>query len=282
MEQLALAFNSTFEGYPIPMTQTAESLTAMIETDDIQRHASLVVCDPQGREIGTGLLAIRNTRGWVGGMAVAPGWRRRGLGTWLITQLLAQARALHLEFVELEVLEENVAAHRLYQQAGFQDVRLLRVFGGPTRSRTAFGNTRQVVPPEPQTQIIPIQPLEAMRNFETFHQVPAPWQRQKASLCHLAPKLDGLALWTTDTVQAYLLSLRAGEGYVVMDFGSQSRSHARRVKDATLLLRQLLWTSPEASIQVVNVPPGDALGDALTALGCQVILRQQEMCIGLN
>ena len=102
----------------------------MIEVDDIQLQSSLVVRDASGEDAGLGLLAVRDSRGWVGGMAVAPTWRRQGLGAWLIAEVLAQASALGLETVELEVLEENTAAYHLYQRAGFQVVRLLSVFEG--------------------------------------------------------------------------------------------------------------------------------------------------------
>src|SRR5215831_14466248 len=117
IDDLAAAFNHTFTGYQVPITQTAVSLESMIEVDDIQLHSSVVVRNTDGEDAGIGLLAVRGSRGWVGGMAVAPAWRRQGIGTWLIAEVLAQASALGLEMVELEVLEENVAAIHLYQRA---------------------------------------------------------------------------------------------------------------------------------------------------------------------
>jgi hypothetical protein len=130
----------------------------------------------------------------------------------------------------------------------------------------------------------PIEFEEALCHFEAFHQVPAAWQRQKTALFHLAPRLEGLALWSRDgmdRVEAYLLSIPSGEGYVVMDFGSSAVSYAERVAEAALLLRQFLHAVPEATIRTINVPPGDALGDALISLKCPAILRQHEMRIRL-
>jgi hypothetical protein len=66
-----------------------------------------------------------------------------------------------------------------------------------------------------------------------------------------------------------------------MDFGSSASSHAERVREAALLLRQLLHAMPEATIRAINVPPGDALADALIALKCPAMLRQHEMLISL-
>jgi GNAT superfamily N-acetyltransferase len=281
--QLVEAFNHTFEGYSLPITQTAESLTAMIEADDIQLHASMVALAPDKEYVAIGLLAIRGTRGWVGGMAAAPAWRRQRIGTWLLGRLLAQASALGLATLELEVLEENVAAYRLYQQAGFQDERLLSVFGGRLAPQTL--ENRNGVPADETTKtfITRVEPLEVLQDFERFHQVRAAWQRQEATLLHLAPHLQGLALCTTAGVEAYMLSSPTEKGHMVMDFGSQSDSHPRRVHHGELLLRHLRGTSlPDPSIQAINVPPGDALGAALTRQGYPVILRQHEMVIRLT
>lgn len=283
IEELVKAFNHTFTGYPVPMTQTRSSLQSMIEADDIQLQSSLVVRDVGGEDAGIGLLAVRDSRGWVGGMAVAPTWRRRGLGAWLIAEILVQASALGMESVELEVLEENIAAHHLYQRAGFQDVRLLTVFGGQLTPPLARASGPSAASGK-HSRLGTIEPKEALRHFEAFHQVPAPWQRQQTALLHLAPRLEGLALWSSDgmgRVEAYLLFIPSGEGYVVMDFGSSALSHAERVAEAALLLRQLLHAVPRASIRAINVPPGDALGDALISLTCPTILRQHEMLIRL-
>jgi GNAT superfamily N-acetyltransferase len=283
IEDLAAAFNHTFTGYQVPIAQTAASLQSMIEVDDIQLHSSLVVRNTDGEDAGIGLLAVRGRRGWVGGMAVAPAWRRQGIGAWLIAEVLAQASALGLEVVELEVLEENAAAHHLYQRAGFEDTRLLTVFGGPL-APPASGSSAGADRP---ASITPIGAEEALGRFEAFHQVPAAWQRQQAALLHTAPRLDGLALKRgdnsagTDGVEAYLLSAHSGEGYVVMDFGSAALSPGERVAQAKLLLRHLLHTTPEATLRVINVPPEDALGDALISLDCPIILRQHEMRIRL-
>ena len=281
--ELVAAFNHTFTGYPVPITQTRSSLQSMIEVDDIQLQSSLVVRDASGEDAGLGLLAVRDSHGWVGGMAVAPTWRRQGLGAWLIAEVLAQASALGLETVKLEVLEENTAAYHLYQRAGFQVVRLLSVFDGPLMPPPAQACGPSAASGQ-HSRMGTIELEEALRHFEAFHQVPAPWQRQQTALLHLARRLEGLALWSSDgmgRVEAYLLSIPSGEGYVVMDFGSSASSHAERVREAALLLRQLLHAMPEATIRAINVPPGDALADALIALKCPAILRQHEMLISL-
>jgi RimJ/RimL family protein N-acetyltransferase len=53
------------------------------------------------------------------GMGVLAAYRRRGIGTRLITTTLAHARRQGLARVELEVRVDNVAAIRLYERVGF-------------------------------------------------------------------------------------------------------------------------------------------------------------------
>jgi GNAT superfamily N-acetyltransferase len=45
-----------------------------------------------GTIIGTGLLGIRGSMGWIGGMGVVPGRRRQGIGRQMMLYLLDRAR----------------------------------------------------------------------------------------------------------------------------------------------------------------------------------------------
>lgn len=58
----------------------------------------------------------------VDNLAVAAGWRRRGIGTALMAALAAQARARGARRVTLEVRASNVAAQRFYERCGLQVV----------------------------------------------------------------------------------------------------------------------------------------------------------------
>src|SRR5205085_1520052 len=70
------------------------------------------------------LLGVRGDRGWIGGLGVVPAARRRGLGRALMEAVLAEAPPE----VTLEVIEQNEAAIRLYEDLGFERVRLLEVW----------------------------------------------------------------------------------------------------------------------------------------------------------
>jgi ribosomal-protein-alanine N-acetyltransferase len=56
--------------------------------------------------------------------AVAPQWRRQGIGEWLLLALLDRARLRSAREATLEVRLSNLAARRLYEKYGFRPVGL--------------------------------------------------------------------------------------------------------------------------------------------------------------
>ncbi len=56
-------------------------------------------------------------------LAVAPSWRRRGLGRRMLAEALHRSRAAGLRWLSLEVDAGNAAAIRLYRREGFGLVR---------------------------------------------------------------------------------------------------------------------------------------------------------------
>jgi len=55
------------------------------------------------------------------GMAVASDWRRKGVGSALMTQAMAWARQVGVEKLALSVYPDNEAARALYRKFGFQE-----------------------------------------------------------------------------------------------------------------------------------------------------------------
>ncbi|MGE5333249.1 MAG: GNAT family N-acetyltransferase [Nitrososphaerota archaeon] len=268
------AFNHSFEGYFVPMTHTVDSLRMLMEVNDVSPDHSFVAVDSAGQSGGIVMLAIRGARGWIGGMGLAPHWRGRGQSVPLMRAALAEAEALGLVSVELEVLAQNTPARRLYASLGFENVRSLAVFTGPLANIAAVPGT-----PLP---VRDISVERALAEFAALHQVASPWQRDLPSLAHMAPALRATALLDGEAMRASLVIMPSGSGFSVMDFGSRAATADERRDDALALIHALIASSPDAPVRAINVPPGDALGDALAQWGCPMPHTQWEMKLTLG
>ena len=269
-EDVVAAFNRSFEGYFVPMAHTVDSLRALIAVNAVALAHSFVALDDAGQPAGIALLAIRGARGWIGGMGLAPEWRGHGQAAPLMQAALDEARGLGLASVGLEVLAQNTPARRLYASLGFTNTRRLAVFTGSLAN--------DAPPIQPPLPIREIAVERALGDFATLHQVPSPWQRDLPALVEMAPTLRATALLDGETVRAYLLCMApSASGHSIMDFGSRAATPDTRRNDALALIAALMAPTPGASIRAINVPPGDALGDALTLLGCPTPHMQWEM-----
>lgn len=64
-------------------------------------------------------------------IAAHPDFRRCGVGTALMTEAVAEARARSVSLMILEVRRSNLEARRLYRKFGFEERRLRRNYYGP-------------------------------------------------------------------------------------------------------------------------------------------------------
>ncbi len=80
------------------------------------------VAQEDGRVVGyCGLMQV-GREGHVTNLAVEEGYRRQGVATMLLTELIAVARRRGIRCLTLEVRESNDGAKALYEQFGFRTV----------------------------------------------------------------------------------------------------------------------------------------------------------------
>jgi GNAT superfamily N-acetyltransferase len=168
-EELARLFTAGYEGYFTPMHVDGPTFRFMVGAWDIDLAKSRVALDG-GEPVGIANLGVRGDRGWIGGIGVVPQARRRGVGRLLMEALLAEAPPT----VQLEVLEQNEPAIRLYESLGFERVRVLEVW---TLADAPAVEARSVEP-------------------APLGQPGLPWQRADASLPaeYLRIEVDGGAM----------------------------------------------------------------------------------------
>lgn len=82
-----------------------------------------LVADPfGGMAIVAFAMVLCATEDWeIENVVVQPEWRRRGIASELLRELLARARQASAAAVLLEVRESNIAAQQLYARLGFSE-----------------------------------------------------------------------------------------------------------------------------------------------------------------
>jgi ribosomal protein S18 acetylase RimI-like enzyme len=89
--------------------------------EDVGREEAIVLVAEAGGQV-VGELGLHLARYGVAdlGMAVAAGWRGRGVGTALLAEAIARARKAGAHKIALQVWPHNRAAIALYERHGFQ------------------------------------------------------------------------------------------------------------------------------------------------------------------
>jgi GNAT superfamily N-acetyltransferase len=120
----AAAMNDAFAGYVVPFQMTPESFEQRFRGENIDPFASSIY---RRGSATVGLLLIAR-RGWtarVAAMAIAPPYRRLGVGHAALTEAIDEAKKRGDRRIVLEAIEANHAARTFYERLGFRVTRRL-------------------------------------------------------------------------------------------------------------------------------------------------------------
>lgn len=267
LERLVQLLNLAYEGYYFPIHLSVEQFERMCHQEDIDLAQSVVAM--AGRyPVGAALLSIRGRAGWVSGVGVLPSMRRRGIASRMVSYLQGNARSAGLHTLQLEVLVQNGGALALYQQHGFalrRDLEILLLEMWDYRAKVGPAN------------VAPVAPKGLLACYDAFHRVSAPWQRQKSSLEHRLPDLEGLALWEESRLAGYLLYDGSLGTYSILDIAVDP-AHPRPIDVAQALLQTAYQAHTRLRRYVINnLPADDPLLPAFTGLGFGYWYRQHEL-----
>lgn len=122
-------FTRGFAGYFVPVAASPAVLAGFARTDSVDLAASRIVLE-NGSAVGGALIARRGRACRLAGMALVPEARGRGVGREFMARLMEEARARGERTMELEVIEQNEPAVRLYRGCGFATLRRLTGHAG--------------------------------------------------------------------------------------------------------------------------------------------------------
>lgn len=129
-------------------------------------------------------------------MAIAPEFRRQGLGLQVMRQVIGEAKARGDRRFVLEVIEQNPPAIELYQRAGLAIVRRLVGYSRPAQTES------------PDPKLMEIDPIEVSRQMVHHFPLDVPWDYMPENLCSKAAPTRA---WTLDGRVFALASDTAGE-----------------------------------------------------------------------
>ena len=103
--------------YSMPWTDT--TFRGLIDRSDAD---VLVAAEAGGKVVGYAACWVVVDQAELGNIAVAPDWRRLGVGARLLQAVIEHARKRGVRELFLEVRVSNDVAQRLYQRHGFREV----------------------------------------------------------------------------------------------------------------------------------------------------------------
>ena len=89
---------------------------------------TFLVATSKERTIGYILATVRRDSGHIISIAVRNEFRRRGVGTRLLTEIMQVLQEKRLRQVDLEVRASNLPAQKFYRKLGFQESGLIRQY----------------------------------------------------------------------------------------------------------------------------------------------------------
>jgi ribosomal protein S18 acetylase RimI-like enzyme len=126
----ALRLWETSDGVGLGSSDTLEAVTQFLE-----RNPGLSLVAVEGDVlVGTILCGHDGRRGFIHHLAVAPAYRRRGLGRVLVSGALAALRAAHITKCHLLVFHENVSGRQFWKHIGAEERVTLSTFSMVTGS----------------------------------------------------------------------------------------------------------------------------------------------------
>jgi GNAT superfamily N-acetyltransferase len=126
LPDLVKLLNRGFEEYFVPIHFTMDMFSNMLRKDGIDLADSRVLL-AQDRACGVALIACRSSlhASRVAAMGIAKETRGKGAGSWFMKTLIDEACERGDREMELEVIEQNEPAGKLYRTYGFDSVRRL-------------------------------------------------------------------------------------------------------------------------------------------------------------
>jgi ribosomal protein S18 acetylase RimI-like enzyme len=266
-QELTDAYNHTRVDYLVPMPMNVNKLREYVATYDVDMDASAVALD--GNEmLGLGMLGVRQNRAWITRLGVIQRNRRRGTGQTLVSHLIEQARQKEVNYIIIEVINNNTPAHNLFVKNGFTQTRKLLVLRRPP-------GPPQIEPPPAKIQTLGYK--GAVELLAQRASKPS-WIDEKESLLN-AGKLEAFYAWLDDGSEGWLVYqntiFQLGRLVIQTEKGNP-------IQVARALLHHLHTQHPAQDTKTENLPLDDPHWPVFKEMGYLEMFVRNEMILPLK
>lgn len=269
-DELADIYNAGRVDYIVPMPMNAKRIQSYVRMYDVDLDASVVIYDDLHEPAGIGMLGIRDDRGWITRLGITPEKRKAGMGMAIMQALIDAARARYARLIQLEVIEGNDPAHRLFMRCGFRETRRLLVIRRPPE------------PPPPEEPPVPGMVAAPLTKDEIWACLAqrgpgASWINENASMVKVE-MLDGLRVklpsgytgWAIFQCKKFEIS------HVVLHAPAPVREQM-----TTALMYQLHRTFADRDTKIENIPVPEMTWNILKQFNYVEEFRRIEMFLHL-
>jgi ribosomal protein S18 acetylase RimI-like enzyme len=254
LKDLADLLTRSFEKYFVPILFTPSTFASILRLDGIDLNTSRLFLRDE-RPVGCALLAHRGWTTRLAAMGVVLEARGAGVGRRAMEQLIAEARERRDKIMVLEVIEQNLAALKLYQSFGFEIERRLAGFRIEKPQGASDKNLEEV----DIRQIARLLSNEAPENL--------PWQASAGTLAQMGRPNCGFRLGPAYAAISDPAKPQIAIRSLVVECGEQRKGHASR------LLRALFAKYPEKRWAVSVIWPEEIAPHFFESLG----FRREEL-----
>lgn len=260
---LVQLLNLSFEGYVVPVHFEHTQFQTMLRKDNVDLEASRILL-ADDKPTGIALIARRGWSSRLAAMGLAKEMRGKKAGTWLMENLIREARERGDRRMSLEVIERNEAGVRLYKRHGFQVVRRLVSFVYQDAKQDAKDGLQEL-------------DLREMGRLVSLYGLPdLPWQLSGETLALLTPPARAY-----ETGEGACIALSNPEAEHVVIWSLLVEPEARGKGRAVELLKTVMANHPGRTWHVPALLP-EELGFIYERAGFQrEELSQFQMELGL-
>jgi len=259
LDELTRIYNEARSDYMIPMSMKPVEMDAYLRHYDVRLDASFVALNTNDEEMGIGMLGLRGQRAWITRLGVLPDQRGHRVGQFLVNKLIKTARENAADQMQLEVIEGNEPAYRMFLKAGFEEMRRLLVIRRPPGNLSdglAFQSERLG--------------SDAIRECLAVRPPGASWLDESASLLNMG-HLAGLRVTLPSGNASWIVFYESPFQLSHLVFGSEN------AEIALALLQAVHQANPLQDTKVENLPLNSPLWPIYQRVGYLESFRRIEM-----